>query len=456
MNGNRVTKSILFALAITLGAYGCAAEEGGGGDPQPPVEGNAYLVIQGDVNVFLENEWRQTLIVSYQDGDGEPLAGQVDFEVVGAAAGGTITKAFAVTDQDGKAVIEVVAGTTGDASFKIKAAAEYADAVEWSIAVNGGTPPLPPLDPQGSYRVSSEFDLVSGVPGAAGDVLNTFVDITDDGYDPAKWLLDIIVAEIDNSTIEGFINATRPLLDGVLKDALLSIAPDFVTSILEVGNKFGQVGNNFGTTTRLDVTSGGVESSDMTAKHTMTGMYVTVDSQRHNFSMAELGMDVQEANASFRMNDSETEVTVGEHEFPVSYGSLLTVALNQVIIPSVSPGSNNLGDLFASLLNCNAIANELYDFISAEFGWGGSVSLYEGACELGLNAAANAIMQQIQNLDNDGLVIKMSGTAKPMDTNTDAKVDVLRNGKWNGTISYAGTPASYSDAAFDGEKMGTP
>jgi|GEM_PF-1204301 len=456
MKGNRVTKSFLFALAIAVGAAGCAAEQGGGNDPQPPVEGDAYLVIQGDTNVFLENGWTQTLTVRYQSGDGQSLAGQVDFEVVGASAGGSVSKAFAVTDSDGVATIEVMAGAEGDASFKVRASADYADAAEWSIAVNGGTPPLPPLDPQGRYRVDSEFNVVAGIPGTAGQVLNTFADITDGTYDPATWLLDFIIDKIDNSTIEGFVSSARPLLDGVLNDALHSLAPDFVNKILDIGNKFGQVGHNFGLRTTMEVTSGGIEGGDMSLKHTLTGMFVNVDGNRYDFSTAELGMSNQEATASFRMNEIETQVTIGQHEFPVSYGALLSVALEQVIIPSVDPQSSSLQELFSHLINCNSVAQELYDYIASQFGWGGSVGLYEGACELGLTAAANAIMDKIHAIDANGLIIQMGGTAKPLDTNSDRKVDVLRNGEWDGTMSYAGTPADYTGAEFDGQRMVTP
>jgi hypothetical protein len=451
MKTNKITRSILFALAASL-AVACSSADNGDGGGEEPTPGNAYLTIVGDSNVFLENGWTQRLQVRYHDGNDTPLAGQVDFAIVGNSNGATLVKSFGVTNADGIVEVDMKAGAEGDASFKIKATAEYADGVEWTIAVSEGTPPLPPLDPTGSYTMHSSFDMVSGLPGTVGDVVNGFIEMTDDPYDPATFVIDLVLDKIDNSTIEGLVNTARPVIDGIVNEAILNLAPDFVNNILEVGNKFGQVARNFGTVSTLKIEkTGGVEGEELVGTHTMTGMYFDIDGQRYTFSMAELGMQNLVAEQVTVRMEGETKVILGDHDFTLSYGSILMVALNQIIIPLIDPYASNLNELLSGLVNCNAVGVSISDYIGF-----GSPSLYEGACSIGLTAASGLIEDQIRDLDQAGMVLGVNGDAKPQDTNTDRKVDVLLGGKWFGDVTYAGNPANLGDSTFRGERQAIP
>lgn len=452
MKAHKITRSVLFALAASL-AVACSSagtdDNGGGGEPTP---GNAHLTIVGDSNVFLENGWTHRLKVKYHDGSDAPLAGQVDFAIVGNSNGGALIKTFGVTNADGIVEVDMRAGADGDASFKIKASAEYADAVEWTIAVSAGAPPLPPLDPTGSYTTHSSFDIVSGLPGPVGDAINGLIEATDDANDPATFVIDVALDEIDNGTIESLVDAARPFLDGVLNDLILSYAPDFVQDILDVGNKLGQVARNFGTVSTFKIEkTGGVEGEELVGTHTMTGMYFDIDGTRTTFSMAELGMQNLVAEQVAVRLEGETKVVIGEHNFQLSYGSVLMVALNQLIIPLIDPTANNLGDLLTNLVDCQAVGAQM----SSTIGFG-SPGLYETACSVGLVAATGLIEDQIRDLDNNAMVLGVNGDAKPQDTNTDRKVDVLLGGKWFGNMMYANTPATLGDSTFRGERQAIP
>ncbi len=159
------TASKLSALfvALAIAGMGCSSSEPDpGGNGNPPEPGNAYLTIVGDSNVFMESGWTQTISVRYHDGNDGALAGEVEFSVVGNSNGGTISSPSSVTNSDGQASIDVIAGATGEAAFTIRAEAPYADAVEWTVAVSAGDPPLPPLDVTGRYTVTSDIDLGLG------------------------------------------------------------------------------------------------------------------------------------------------------------------------------------------------------------------------------------------------------------------------------------------------------
>lgn len=445
------TKLSALFLALAVAGAGCSSSEGGTDDGKDPVPGDAYLTLVGDANVFLENGWRQTITVKYHDGADQALAGQIDFSVVGSSAGGTISSPNAVTNGQGLATVDVLAGAEGTAVFTIRAEAEYADAVEWTIAVSEGDQPLPPLNVTGRYTVHSELDLVTGLPGTVGDIINGFADMTDGPYDPATWLIDLVLEEVDSGTVTSVANGFRPALDGILNDLLLSIAPGFVQDLLDIGSAFGQVSRNFGVVSTLDVDRvGGVEGDELGAVHTMTGMYFNVDSNRYTYSMADLGLENQALeNLAFRM-ENENRVFIGDHTFNMPYGGMLLVALNDVIIPAIDPLASDLASLLGNSVDCAAVGQTL----SSEIGIG-SPSLYEGACQIGMNAAANFIEDQIRDLEGMDLAIS-TGEARPMDTNTDALVDVLLNGAWTGSVNYFGSAATLTDATFRGERQNLP
>jgi hypothetical protein len=448
----RLASASALALALGLAVTGCASESNGDDDDDfEPTEGDAYLTIVGEGNVFLENDWQQEITVRYHDGDDRPLAGQIEFAVLGNSGGSTLSAATAITDAAGEATILVVAGASGEAAFTVQAAAAYAAPVDWQIAVRE-RPEDQPLDPVGRYSVRSDFDLVSGLPGTVGTVVNGFIDMTDGPYDPATWIIDRVLEGLDNSTIENLVSNARPVLDGIVNDLLLSLTPDFVDTILEIGDKFGQVAQEFGTVSILEVTAGdGIEGNGFGASHTLTHFTFTVDGQAYTFSMADLGMEnLVAADVGFAM-PQETDVTIGAHSFPLSYGSILLVALNEIIIPAIDGGADGLGELLLGMVDCASLAAEVADYIGL-----GSDGLYEGACEIGINAAAGALIDQIASLDQAGMILGIDGDARPMDTNADDKVDVLMGGAWGGTVTYVDTPAPLGESTFRGDRMNLP
>jgi len=429
--------------ALVLGIFfGTGAVACTGDAARAPEEGNAYLSIVGESSVFMENGWQQAIIVRYHDGDDHPLAGQIDFAITGAGGGATLSSGSAVTDREGEATVVVNAGASGDAAFSVEASADYADPVSWRIAVHTDQP-LGPLDPSGRYRVQSQFDMVGGLPGTVGQITNTFLDMTDGPNDPATWLIDQAVDSIDSSTTRAIINAARPTLDQVVNQALRSASPQLVDDLLEVGHDFGQVARKFGTQSTLEV----VGSADgFTSSHTLTHLVFTVDDHTSQFALTELGMtNPAAADVAFTSTDSQS--TIGSHQFPLSYGSVLLVALDNVIIPAIEPGANDLEGFLGGVINCDFIGNAMADYI----GFGGS--LYAGACRLGLSQAAHYVEGRILSLDQSALIMNIDGTARPIDTNTDRKVDILQNGAWTGSVSYAGAPVTLGASTFRGDRL---
>ncbi|MCB9559727.1 MAG: Ig-like domain-containing protein [Kofleriaceae bacterium] len=436
------TPKLILALLLGAAAAGCAGS-GGGGDDVAPADG-AKLTIVGERSLLMENGWSNEITVRYTDLDGNPLAGQIDFTLDGTVGGSYLSSVTATTDADGEASVELTAGETGDLTFQVAATAEAADGVAWDVQVLQHA-----LEITGDYRLSSEFDLATGLPGTAGQVVNTFIDMTDGPYDPATWVLDQIIAKISNATVRDLINGARPAIDGLLNDLLLSNSPDIVARLIEMGDAFGQVAREFGTTSTLHVTDTNDVDAGMIAQHVLTGLVFHIDADDYAYSMHDLGMENVTADAPFGYD--ATRITLGAHAFPLSYGSILMVALDQLIIPLVDPTASDFEGLLTGFVDCQAVGQTISDYL----GFGGS-SLYAGACDLGLGFAADFVENQIRSLDATAMELGITGTARWMDTNHDHQVDVLQAGAWDGQMTYGSSPAPLGASPFHGERMQLP
>jgi hypothetical protein len=306
-----------------------------------------------------------------------------------------------------------------------------------------------PLDATGLYQIDSRFDLVSAMPGTVGDVSNAFIEMTDDPYDPATWLIDTILAEWSGGFIEDLIDGARPFLDGVVHELMLEHAPELVQQLVDIGDQFGQVTREFGISSTLEV---GADSGDgMTATHTATGYHFRIDGTEHAYTLDELERDpVAVDGVGFGFADGS--VAVNEHSIPLQYGGFLALILEDVIIPRVNPSASSLADLFNEMIDCYGIGYRLY----VELGEWMSPDFYQGLCELGLEAGSGYVMNKLVSIDEQAQVrLIISGAARAADQDGDRQIDQLTGGTWNGAIDYAGSMGTLAQDVntFSGERM---
>ena len=139
---------------------------------------------------------------------------------------------------------------------------------------SGGDDAPHPMDATGKYRVQSTFDISTNMPGTVGVVVNDFIAATDDPDDPTHWILDQIIAQMPNGTLKSLLSGAEPFVAGYLNDQLLDIAPDFVTTIIQVGNDFGDMAKHFGLNETLDVAKAG---NDYTSVVTADGVHFNIN-----------------------------------------------------------------------------------------------------------------------------------------------------------------------------------
>ncbi len=307
-----------------------------------------------------------------------------------------------------------------------------------------------PMDATGTYQVASTFDIATNAPGTVGDVTNAFIDMTDGATDPADWIIDQIIAKTTNSTLKSFLTQAKPFVAGYLNDRLLEIAPDFIDTIITVGNDFGQMSRNFGVNETLDVAQGG---GAYNATVTALGVHFDVDNVGSDILFADHGMEnVTAANVALSV-DVTGKLDIGEHALPLSYGKVLRVGLDTIVIPSLDPSASDLQSLLADLVDCGAVGQAINDALADYFGFGGGAGTWQAACTAGLAYGAQTLYNKIDSIDASALEFSLTGVAKAVDSDHDNKVDRIQTGKWSGTLSYASTPAPLAEATFIGTRM---
>jgi hypothetical protein len=307
-----------------------------------------------------------------------------------------------------------------------------------------------PMDPTGKYEMVSTFDIATNAPGKVGEVTNAFINMTDGAADPAEWIIEQIIAKTTNSTLKSILTQAKPFVAGYLNDRLLQIAPDFVDTVIQVGNDFGQMARNFGLNETLEVAGG---NGAFTANVTALGVKFKVDTIESDILFADHSIaNVSAANVTLGL-DATGKLDIGEHKLPLSYGKVLRIGLDEMIIPAVNPTATDLPSLLAALVDCNAVGTAINNALVSQFGFGGGASTWAAACTAGLAYGATTIYAKIDAIDSSALEFGLTGVAKAVDANKDSKVDTIQTGKWTGTLSYSGTPAPLSAATFTGSRM---
>jgi hypothetical protein len=306
---------------------------------------------------------------------------------------------------------------------------------------DGPADPAIPLTAEGTYEVRSVFDLGTSLPGTAGAIATYFIEATDDPEDPTLFIVQRVVAALPDGAIKSALRAATPLVAGALNDRLLEVAPDFVSTVVEVGDALGQVVHGLGTTERLEIASTGA------AIKTVTGLHVTIDNLTHELAFRDYALpETRIAGLAVTLSPAG-QLALSDHRVPLRYGQLLRLALDEAILPWIDPSVTHLGELFGRIVSCAAVGALIYDAIGL-----GSASTFEAACTGGLNAGAAALYARMAGIDAVALELSLAGAARGVDRDRDGKLDQILTGTYTGSVRYSGQPSPLGAARFSGAR----
>jgi hypothetical protein len=315
----------------------------------------------------------------------------------------------------------------------------------------GGDDPPKPLDATGKYAMHSTFDLATNMPGTAGTVVNALIAATDDSDDPTRWVVDQVIAQLPDGSVKSALNLAKSFVVGYLNQRLLDFAPDFVSTMVQVGHDFGAIAKQFGLHETLEVTGSG---PDYMAVHSVTGAHFKLGNQESDYALAAYGIPGVVVNNVAVTMDATGQLTIATHDIALVYGRLLRLGLDAAIIPLIDASAHNLNELMAHQLNCQGVGAAIARAVASFTGFNiGNASTFARACTAGIAAGADFVYKKIDAIDGTALQFGLSGAAKGFDKDNDRNIDTIATGTWAGTLSYGTTPAPLSPSAFFGERL---
>lgn len=317
---------------------------------------------------------------------------------------------------------------------------------------NPDDPPLPEnVDASGKYQLKTQIDLAANAPGKAGEVVREIIAWTDDPADPTQKLLEVIVANIGNGTIRNVIQNAIPFVSGYINDRLLEIAPDFVTTMVTVGNDLGDAAKSFGLNETLEITKAG---GGYMSKHSVLGARFKINNVESEYAFADYNTpNVIVDNVGVTLEPSTGKLTVADHQVGLAYGKVIRIGLDAAIIPSLDPSASNLGELMQHQVNCQIVGEQIDAAVRDLIVFSPGAGVFEAACNVGLQKAADLIYSKINDIDGTALQLGITGTAKALDRTGDAQIDTIQTGKWDGTVTYGSAPNTLTGATFSGARM---
>ena len=312
------------------------------------------------------------------------------------------------------------------------------------FAACGGSTPVPdaapthiPTSAVGTFAITSTIDL--HVPAAAEPALATLLAATDGPDDPARYVVDRLIAALPEGSVKKLATAAAPFVAAYVNERLVDLAPRFTDGLNGLAIGLSRVATHLGTVETLRIDDGG------TGIRTITGVRFEVGGGVTVVPLGSAGLPELAAGVRVTL-DAEGHLGISEHEHALPYGALLRLGLDRAVARSVEPTAGDLAGALGGLLDCDRLGH----VVAERVGFGSPV-VYGAACRAAMTAVASEVDARLAAIDQTPLGIEVAGSAVGFDGDGDGAMDEINAGRWTGAV-YSGDDREPIDAAsFLGE-----
>ena len=295
-----------------------------------------------------------------------------------------------------------------------------------------------PTSPAGVFSLASRLDVQ--VPAPAAPVLAALTAATDGPDDPARYLVDRMIATLPDGPVKTLAGRVAPYVAAYLNARLADIAPRFVAGVDAMATGLSRLATHLGTIETLRIDAGG------NAQRTITGLRFELGAAPIAVSFADGGLP--DITVGLRVAlDATGHVKLSQHAHRLPYGALLQLGLDRAVVLTVEPTARDLASALGKLVDCERIGGMVAERVGL-----GSATLYAAACRAGMTAIASEIEAQIAAIDDSELGLDVTGAAIGVDGDGDGTMDELRSGSWSGALYSAAARAPIATASFTGRK----
>lgn len=239
-----------------------------------------------------------------------------------------------------------------------------------------------PLKPAGTYYLQNHFDFTDAIPGTLGDVIRELVRFFGDvnhEREIAGVIFDIVEALVREAA--GFIGGLIvDLVRGWVEDDLNDIingyidndGPNWLRDFFTIGSDVISIVSNMEVSSRMRITKPRRDGTfDGSQNWVGLAFYWRLPCRdnpdpacgRHAFTMDQLvagmeGVDLVFGQFTGRIH-SYNHGIIDRHTLDLQYGRLILFVLNNLVLPEIADGANNISDALLNMANCPSFANRM-------------------------------------------------------------------------------------------------
>jgi hypothetical protein len=274
-----------------------------------------------------------------------------------------------------------------------------------------------PRNPGGEFAVITRLDLEP--PPAAMKVIDA---LDRAASDPSRFILDKMIATLPDGATKTVAKVAAPFVAAYLDTKLATIAPRFVPGVRAIATGFARIASH------VELLEGWRIEVAGYAVRTIGGVRFDVGPPAvMEFAAHGLG----DVSAQPRVSLDETgQLSVPKHTVSLRYGAIVRAGLDLAVVPSAEPGAHDVASALTALVDCTGLAKLVADKIGI-----GSPLLYRGACITAMVAVADELDEHVVAIDASPLVLELAGAATGVDGDHDGTMDVIKNGRWTGSVT---------------------
>lgn len=289
----------------------------------------------------------------------------------------------------------------------------------------------------GEYTMTSRFDVTEGTAPELDAILEGFTGLS---RDPAAYLVGLVAGA---SGTPGWlrdalgVSFVRSTVTSLLRSAIDDInVPEEVDQILDTGADLDAALSQASFVSTLTLSEPN-EFTVLGATHQLRELQVPLDG-----AMVSRSVSVTPATFDVTFDAAAPgTIVIPGHDFALSFGQLVQLILNDVLLPRLPGSPHSLAELMFRLFPCSDVAAA----ISGEPGT--TQDVVNGVCQVGVSLLGGYFDSKIEGLFAYE-TFHMDGRGQLQDTDYDYARETIgmgtSNGSWtgtDGTLSFPGTLA---------------
>ncbi|MFH1532671.1 MAG: hypothetical protein ABIK09_18245 [Pseudomonadota bacterium] len=314
---------------------------------------------------------------------------------------------------------------------------------------------LMPLNATGIYDTTNVFNFTGAIPGEAGLIIDTVVNLF---TDPGVVIIDLIkmaiATQIGELATDAIFGLFEDMLADLISDWLLNNSPDFIQDLFVVGQDLIQIVHHVTLTSDLYISKlqndyyvegtqfflgitlywklGCAEEGEPDYDPECGALPLTLE----DLEDTEIPVNILEGKFTATV-DNWNHLTVSKHEIQLNYGALILFVINDLLLPAVSEYSS-IEDLLYSLIDCHAIATGFAGDLLGALGI--SEQDIEDTCNGAVTLIISPVEEMISSLSLDSHLV-LWGDGMMRDDDGDLYVDRFESGSWEGYIYFSSDPS---------------